>query len=777
VRASKPDLRRAPPERAGRRPARATRNQARKLGLLLDANRQLAPGASLETLRSCIPAAAATLLDAESATLRLLDQDEPARPVTPDAPSERLYERVVTSGQPVLEPERRGRGDETAAERCWLGLPLLGSARLLGVLAVVGRPGQRFRPIDVELVEVFASQAATAIENALLYGEASHRREQAEAMATIARATTSSLEFHEVLGLALEKILEVMALPIGIVYLRDETVDDLRVAAHHGLSSEFIAGVDHVRLGEGALGRVAASGKPELIEDVLIHPNIVRPAVRREGFRSVAIVPLQADTRVIGAMYVCTRTVKPFNQEQTALLVAIGQQMAVAIENARLHGATVRRERELAALLRATRTVMAGLDLQVILKQIVEVAAQIAGTPYVRVLLLDDPPTAGRGEETDGQSTGTGWDDYSATVAATGRPMFVEDVRGVAGSAPPELPAGGGPVAYLGLPIKGRERVLGVLVFNTTSPDQYIAAELEYLSSFADQMALAIENARLFEQVAVVEAMGELARLKTEFLSTVSHELRTPLSLILGYAELLMHRAPRLSSNQVIDMAGEIHAGSLTMARLVDDLLDFTRLEQGKIRFHPKRLPLAELLGRLVEPFRLQPGGGRITLDLTFGPEANVDPERFAQVINNLLTNALRYAPDGPIRVALREQPGDPAADSTAPGAGAVLLVEVSDQGPGIPQEEQGRIWEKFYRGTGALLSPTRGNGLGLAVVKHLVELHGGVVGLRSTPGRGSTFWFSLPRAGEALPDRPELLQRLEPLTLIGADQRPMIVA
>ena len=130
-------------------------------------------------------------------------------------------------------------------------------------------------------MQAFAAQATTAINNARLYRQVSRRREQAEAMAEIARATASSLELHEVLALALDKILEIMSVPSGIMYLRDEVEDDLRVAAHRGLSAAYIADVDHVRLGEGALGRVALTGRAELIDDVVTHPNIVRPAVRR----------------------------------------------------------------------------------------------------------------------------------------------------------------------------------------------------------------------------------------------------------------------------------------------------------------------------------------------------------------------------------------------------------------------------------------------------------------------------------------------------------------
>src|SRR5205814_2305755 len=180
---------------------------------------------------------------------------------------------------------------------------------------------------------------------------------------------------------------------------------------------------------------------------------------------------------------------QPFTAEQTSLLVELGQQVAVAIENARLHGAAVRRGRELATLLRATRTVMAGLDLQVILKQIVEEAANIADTPHIEVLLAEDEGSVLRSRAAVGGSARGGLEvpvgsGLSGMVAATGRSLFVPDIRDHAENPLPDHRAG--PVTYLGLPIKVRERVVGVLVFNRLHAHRYSQAELDYLSWFAD---------------------------------------------------------------------------------------------------------------------------------------------------------------------------------------------------------------------------------------------------------------------------------------------------
>jgi signal transduction histidine kinase len=267
--------------------------------------------------------------------------------------------------------------------------------------------------------------------------------------------------------------------------------------------------------------------------------------------------------------------------------------------------------------------------------------------------------------------------------------------------------------------------------------------DLSLLDLLADQAAVAIEHARLFEQAASAEALRELARLKTEFLTTASHELRTPLTLIHGYAELLRFRAGGLSPTEVATMADEVLLGSRTMIRLVDDLLDFSRLEATRPILERQHLDVAELLVRHLRSWQGKPGADRLVLDAVPPLETNADPPRLEQIIRNLVSNALEHTHHGPVIVRGRRE------DSRNGSAGRIR-VEVVDQGPGIPEEEQPRVWEPFFRGQRAVNSPRRGSGLGLAVVKQLVELHGGRVMLESTEELGSTFRIWLPAASPA---------------------------
>jgi len=290
--------------------------------------------------------------------------------------------------------------------------------------------------------------------------------------------------------------------------------------------------------------------------------------------------------------------------------------------------------------------------------------------------------------------------------------------------------------AVMAAPVISLGRLLGVIAVADDRPGRvFDEHDLSLLALLADQAAVAIEHAHLFEQAASAEALRELARLKAEFLTTASHELRTPLTLIHGYAELLRFRADALSSTDVAGMADEILLGSRTMIRLVDDLLDFSRLESARPVLDRQRIDVAEVLSRHIRTWQGRAGAERLRLDATPPLEASLDPTSLDQIIRNLIANALEHAAAGPVVVRARHDNG----------RAGWIRVEVTDEGPGIATEEQSRVWEPFFRGQRALNSPHRGSGLGLAVVRQLVELHGGQVGLESRSGQGSTFWFTLP--------------------------------
>ncbi|HLZ27833.1 MAG TPA: HAMP domain-containing sensor histidine kinase [Chloroflexota bacterium] len=313
-----------------------------------------------------------------------------------------------------------------------------------------------------------------------------------------------------------------------------------------------------------------------------------------------------------------------------------------------------------------------------------------------------------------------------------------DDIRGTFLSAA-AIPFGAGSGRPIGGLIAWREVHAGRWAF-------FDHEEILVLKTLADYAAVTLETSRLAQEAArlhheagqaearrEVEALRDIARLKDEFLGQVSHELRTPLTIIHGYSELIVDGLIT-EETLVRQSADEIHTSSALMLRLVDDLLDTSRLDSGRIELKPERINLASWLARVGGAFGQANPSHRVVADLPAPlPAVNADVDRLGQVMNNLLSNAARYsAPNSDIRI-------------TADVDDEWVEVQVSDRGMGVAPEDCERIFEKFYRGRHGATLAVRGTGLGLAVARQLVEAHAGTIGVRSTVGEGSTFWLRLP--------------------------------
>jgi signal transduction histidine kinase len=235
----------------------------------------------------------------------------------------------------------------------------------------------------------------------------------------------------------------------------------------------------------------------------------------------------------------------------------------------------------------------------------------------------------------------------------------------------------------------------------------------------------------------------DLERAKTNFISMVSHELRTPLNSVLGFSDILLTGAPGGLNDVQREFLGHIKASSERLVQLVNDILDLSRMDAGHFRLSlgpmTPGLPVRQVVAALSGLAR--DAGVELTVEVAPGlPTVRADGRRVEQVLINLVGNALRFTPSGgsvSLRVVLDE------TDSKA------VVYTVSDTGPGIPPEEHGKIWERFYQPAQPPRLATKGSGLGLTIAKHLVEAHGGRIWLSSEVGRGSTFGFSIPGPGQ----------------------------
>ncbi|KMO17170.1 ATP-binding protein [Methylobacterium platani] len=316
-----------------------------------------------------------------------------------------------------------------------------------------------------------------------------------------------------------------------------------------------------------------------------------------------------------------------------------------------------------------------------------------------------------------------------------------------------DLPAGPWdrpPTHALVLPIaqQGQIRPAGVFVAGLNPYRPLDEAYRGFVALFVGQIATGLANANAYEaERRRAEAFAEIDRQKTVFFSNVSHEFRTPLTLMLGPLAEVLEAPPAAIDPDTRHLVELAHRNGLRLLRLVNALLDFSRLEAGRAQAAFEPLDLARLTAELASSFRSATDKAGLVLDVDCPPlpgppraePAYVDPEMWEKIVLNLVSNAFKFTLDGTIAVRLREE-----------GGRAVLAV--SDTGLGIPEVELPRLFERFHRVEGAQGRSYEGSGIGLALVQELARLHGGTVAVESRPGRGSTFTVSLPLGHAHLP-------------------------
>jgi len=480
-------------------------------------------------------------------------------------------------------------------------------------------------------------------------------------------------------------------------------------------------------------------------------PALVQELLGGAQVASVATLPLFSKDRVIGSLNLGRASATPFSTWDLAVLEPVARHIAIALDNASLLEAVRRRSQEFESLLDISRGILERLELPELLPLITRSVNRVMGTRHCMLMLRHghrlrlaaqeglEPEAAEQMDELEVGESLTGW------VAEHGLPLAVADMRSDPRARFLRIAERFGYYSLLCVPLKHGSEIIGTLEVITREPRHFRAEEQALMSAFADQAAVAIENAGLYQEVRshlrqVTEAnrrLEELDHLRQQYLRNVSHEFRTPLTVIKGYAEYLRD-APPPSEAGLRDVMGVMVESSDRVIDMVDTLLEVSRIEQGMAQqtLQIGRVDLREVVTSSVDPLRPQAErkGLELELDVPEGPLlVEGDGGLLVQVVRKLVDNAIKYSSPGG-HVAVRARP-----------AGDGLSLQVEDRGIGIAAEHLPRIFDKFYMVDGSIARRAGGTGVGLYLVREIVKLHRGSVSVSSTPGAGSLFEVRLP--------------------------------
>ena len=502
---------------------------------------------------------------------------------------------------------------------------------------------------------------------------------------------------------------------------------------------------------------VIRSGRPELLAE--IPDAMLAEAARDEehlrliselGLRSAMIVPIVARGRTLGALTLITaESRRRYGDADLALAVELGRRAGMAVDNARLF-AEMHRAVDRTARLQA---VTAGLGRAITIE---EVADTIIGEGLAALGAVDGvfcvPTEDGRAleivhaiglrEETTAEYHRFPLDAPLPLSEAvrTGEPVLLGGKAEIVARYPAlrEQNARALTEAWIALPLMIGSRVLGGIAFGFAEPRRFTADDSRFAMALAQQAAQALDRAELYAAERQARADAESANMaKSDFLATMSHELRTPLNAISGYAELLEMGIHGPLSGPQRDAIVRIQRSQRHLLGLINDILNFARIEAGQLALRLEDVSLGEMVGELEPLIAPQLGSKALTLELVKGHEsvvAHADPEKVRQILLNLLSNAIKFTPRGG-RITIAGEGRDDRA-----------CILIHDTGSGIPAEQLEQIFEPFVQLNRTLASAHEGAGLGLAISRDLARAMGGDVTAESTPGEGSTFTLCLPR-------------------------------
>jgi GAF domain-containing protein len=662
----------------------------------------------------------------------------------------------------AAEPEARfpARAWRDQGIRTVLAAPLLREDSAIGALIVRRVEVRPFTEKQITLLETFASQAVIAIENVRLFKELQERNrdltealDQQTATSEVLKVISrSAFDLQPVLDTLIENATRLCEAAHGSIHRVEG--DMLPLAAAYGHTPQLY---DFIKQNPPRVGRQAISGRAVLERRAIHVPDLradpeYQYVEHLEEFRAILGVPLLREGVPIGVIIIFRTDAKPFTARQIDLVTTFADQAVIAIENVRLLQELQTRTRELqlsleevGALSEVSRAVSSSLNLHEVLNTVAGHAVNLSKSDGCGIFEFN--PSRGAFDVVSSHnlsgeflaSVQTTTIDLARTTigqaADRGQPIQVPDMTIALEHPFHDFTLRAGFHSVLTVPMRSDGVTRGIVLLRR-SPGSFDDRAVNLLTALASQSKVAIENARLFSEIEDKGRQIEAAnRHKSEFLANMSHELRTPLNAIIGFSEVLLDPSLQVGEEERTQFLTDILSSGKHLLGLINEVLDLAKIEAGKMELQIEPSLLQDVVEAVANTMRSLAVKKSIDLrvesDERLGPFP-MDGARVKQVLLNLVGNAIKFTPEGG-RVWMRAGAKDGFA-----------RVEVGDNGPGIAPEDQERIFQEFQQ-AGSDAGKPQGTGLGLALAKRFVEMHGGQVWLESEVGKGSRFFFTIP--------------------------------